>query len=98
MRTTVTLDDDLAIRLERLSQEQGRSFKSVINEAVRSGLEVMQRVPAQRGSVEGGESQAYTLVFDLGAPLYGEILPSRILADLDETEDISGIGGADVPD
>jgi Ribbon-helix-helix protein, copG family len=51
VRTTVTLDDDLAVRLERLSQEQGRSFKSVINEAIRAGLEALQ-VPRQRPASE----------------------------------------------
>jgi metal-responsive CopG/Arc/MetJ family transcriptional regulator len=63
MRTTVTLDDDLAIRLERLSQEQGRSFKSVINEALRAGLEALQRIPEQR---EHGEQISYTTPVDLG--------------------------------
>jgi hypothetical protein len=48
VRTTVTLDDDIAIRLERLSQEQGRSFKAVINEVLRMGLDSLQRVPHQR--------------------------------------------------
>ncbi|HEY3259357.1 MAG TPA: ribbon-helix-helix protein, CopG family [Pseudonocardiaceae bacterium] len=63
MRTTVTLDDDLAIRLERLSHEQGRSFKSVINEALRAGLEALQRIPEQR---EPGEQISYTTPVDLG--------------------------------
>ena len=66
MRTTVTLDDDLAIRLERLSQEQGRSFKAVINEAVRAGLEALQRIPVQRGS---DEPVSYTEPIDLGRML-----------------------------
>jgi hypothetical protein len=38
MRTTVTLDDDLAIRLERQRAERGASFREVLNEAVRRGL------------------------------------------------------------
>ena len=39
MRTTVTLDDDLSLRLEQLRVETGQSFKEVINEMVRIGLE-----------------------------------------------------------
>ena len=39
MRTTVTLDPDVAARLRRLAQERGASFKSTINETLRAGLE-----------------------------------------------------------
>jgi hypothetical protein len=38
MRTTITLDDDLAIRLERHRNQHGESFKQALNEAVRAGL------------------------------------------------------------
>ena len=38
MRTTVTLDDDLAIRLERHRAQHGESFKQALNEVVRAGL------------------------------------------------------------
>ena len=39
MRTTVTLDDDVAARLERIQRERGRSFKEVVNTTLRAGLE-----------------------------------------------------------
>lgn len=38
MRTTLTLDDDLAARLKQLTRETGRSFKEVTNEVLRRGL------------------------------------------------------------
>ncbi len=38
MRTTLTLDDDLAARLKQLARESGRSFKEVTNEVLRRGL------------------------------------------------------------
>ena len=38
MRTTVSLDDDLAIRLEQLRAERGTSFKDALNDVVRRGL------------------------------------------------------------
>ncbi|GMU43832.1 MAG: ribbon-helix-helix protein, CopG family [Xanthomonadales bacterium] len=38
MRTTLTLDDDLAARLEELSQRRGVSFKQVVNDTIRKGL------------------------------------------------------------
>ncbi len=39
MRTTVTLDPDVAVRLLRLSSERGSSFKATINEVLRAGLD-----------------------------------------------------------
>ena len=34
MRTTLTIDDDLAKALKRRAQETGRSFKALVNEAL----------------------------------------------------------------
>jgi hypothetical protein len=39
VRTTVTLDDDLAKALKRRAHERDVPFKRVLNEAVRAGLE-----------------------------------------------------------
>jgi len=39
MRTTVTLDDDLAAQLKDRAHARGVPFKTAINEAIRSGLE-----------------------------------------------------------
>jgi len=38
MRTTLTLDDDLAEALNRTARHSGRSFKDVVNAAIRRGL------------------------------------------------------------
>jgi hypothetical protein len=38
MRTTVTIDDDIAIRLETLRRERGLTFKEALNQALRAGL------------------------------------------------------------
>jgi hypothetical protein len=38
MRTTVTLDDDLAAQLQDLSARLRKPFKEVINDAIRKGL------------------------------------------------------------
>ena len=38
MRTTLTLDDDIAQRLQAESRRTGRSFKDVINEYLRVAL------------------------------------------------------------
>ena len=39
MRTTVTLDPDIAARLDELAAERGASFKATINATLRAGLE-----------------------------------------------------------
>ena len=38
MRTTVTLDEDVARHLEQLQRERGISFKEAINATLRQGL------------------------------------------------------------
>ena len=38
MRTTVTLDPDTRLLIERLMRERGLSFKRAVNEAIRAGL------------------------------------------------------------
>ena len=38
MRTTLTIDDDVAIALKALAHSSGRTFKAVVNEVMRKGL------------------------------------------------------------
>lgn len=38
MRTTLTLDADVADRLQRVVRRSGKSLKGVVNEALRTGL------------------------------------------------------------
>jgi len=38
MRTTLTLDDDVAKALQETARNSGRSFKEVVNETLRHGL------------------------------------------------------------
>jgi hypothetical protein len=46
MRTTLTLDDDVAIRLTRLQQQSGRTFKDLVNTALRTGLDQFEAPPS----------------------------------------------------
>ena len=48
MRTTLTLDDDVAAALERLRKSRDASLKQLINEALRRGLEEMRSRPKRR--------------------------------------------------
>ena len=47
MRTTLTLDDDLAKELTKLARRLGVSFKEVVNDAIRRGIS-MGNVPTRR--------------------------------------------------
>ena len=48
MRTTLTLDDDVAASLERLRKTRKTGLKALVNEALREGLRQMQARPARR--------------------------------------------------
>lgn len=50
MRTTLTLDDDVAATLERLRRTREASLKELINEALRRGLQEMSARPKRRGT------------------------------------------------
>ena len=45
MRTTLTIDDDVAAALEQLRKTRKLSFKALVNEALRQGLKEMSRPP-----------------------------------------------------
>ena len=47
MRTTVTLDPDVAALAERMQRVRGQSFEAIVNEALRSGLRAMA-APAEQ--------------------------------------------------
>ena len=48
MRTTLTLDPDVAALAARMQRVRGQSFKAIINEALRSGLRAMAAPSGQR--------------------------------------------------
>jgi hypothetical protein len=60
MRTTVTLDQDVAAALREVARERGVSFKMALNESVRAGLggsarsARRYRMPTRRMGVRGG--------------------------------------------
>jgi hypothetical protein len=47
MRTTLTLDDDVAAKLKAEAQRAGRPFREIVNDTLRRGLE-SRHVTAQR--------------------------------------------------
>lgn len=63
MRTTLTLDDDVAARLQAESRRTGKPFKTVVNEHLRTAL-------AQRRTLKA--TQPFRVAAeDLGGPLPG---------------------------
>lgn len=48
MRTTLSLDEDVAVLIERARAERGLSLKDLVNEALRRGLRLMD-APEPRG-------------------------------------------------
>jgi metal-responsive CopG/Arc/MetJ family transcriptional regulator len=67
MRTTVSLDDDLAIRLEQLRAERGTSFKDALNDVIRRGLSTLsERQQAGRRLVEDIDSVSNALAIAEG--------------------------------
>lgn len=66
MRTTITLDDDVATVVERLRRERNLPLKAVVNEALREGLRQMEAPPTPR-------TPFVTRVADLGACRLGNV-------------------------
>ncbi len=52
MRTTLTLDEDVAADLKRLARKTGKSFKELVNEALRAGLRARAAPPVRRCRLE----------------------------------------------
>ena len=43
MRTTITLEDDVKARLERVMEKRRQTFKAVVNDALRAGLDELDK-------------------------------------------------------
>lgn len=65
MRTTLTLDDDVAAMLVKVQKKTKSSFKAVVNDALRQGLHQMQSTPLQQ--------RFETKSWDLGPCLVGNL-------------------------
>jgi len=76
MRTTLTLDDDVTVQLERLRRARDASLKDIVNEALRRGLRDMSAPPKKRKAFR-------TRAFYLGKPLINIDNVSEALAHLE---------------
>ena len=66
MRTTLSLDDDVAAQLERVRRARGGSLKETVNAALREGLQRLEQ-PRPR------KPRSYTRVVYLGKPRIGSL-------------------------
>ena len=66
MRTTLTLDRDVAARLQQVARRRRQSFKSIVNDALRAGLASLDRPAATRAVFR-------THGFALGPSLVGSL-------------------------
>ena len=82
MRSTLTLDDDIAAELKRLAAASGKPFKRVVNETLQVGL---------RGPKELPHTKPFRLEpVSLGGPCHGIDLAKALrLADNLEDQEIA---------
>jgi hypothetical protein len=83
VRTTVTLDPDVAAKLQQVARERGVSFKAALNDAVRGGLSQSPRagrpyrLPTRPMGVRAGVD------LDRSLRLAGELEDAESLRKLD---------------
>ena len=76
MRTTVTLDPDVASQLRNEVRRRGQPFKQVLNNAIRAGLKASRARP-----------EPYRpLTFDMGVPRVDLTKALALAADLEDEE------------
>jgi len=66
MRTTLTLDDDVAVGIDKIRKASGESLRAVVNDALRAGLRQMEQPPPGRKVVR-------TRPMNLGRTLVGSL-------------------------
>ncbi len=75
MRTTITLEADVAALVQRRMRERGIGFKEAVNDALRTTL-----------SADTRGSYAHTPTFDLGEPAIPLEKALRLAAELEDEE------------
>ena len=65
MRTTLTLESDVAARLEQVARKRRQPLKVIVNEALRAGLAELDRARTPKTFRTTG--------FDLGSSLVGSL-------------------------
>jgi hypothetical protein len=81
MRTTLTLDDDIAVQLARIREERKMSLRSAVNTAMRTGLtQLLAPAPARK-------TVRKTPVFHATRALIGDLTSTADMLAVAEGED-----------
>jgi hypothetical protein len=80
VRTTITLDPDARLLIERAMQERGLTFKEAVNEAIRAGLSPRSsgESPITRARSLGPARVDLTKALSLAADLEDDALARRL--------------------
>jgi hypothetical protein len=81
MRTTLTLDDDIAVQLAQIREERKMSLRDAVNAAMRMGLTQMMN-PAQTR-----KKTCHTPVFHAKRSLIGDLTSTTEMLAVAEGED-----------
>ena len=81
MRTTLTLDDDIAVQLDRLREERKMGLRAAVNEAMRLGL--TQILAPERAR----KKACKTPVFHASRSLLGDMASTADMLAVAEGED-----------
>jgi hypothetical protein len=79
MRTTLTIDPDVAAELDRLHGKGGMNLRQLVNHALRLGLQEISSSPTSREPFK-------TRSFDLGKPLIDNIDCAGEMLAMDDEE------------
>ena len=83
MRTTLTLEKDVAARLQQVARRRRQPLKAIVNEALRAGLSALDRPTSARRLFR-------TTGFDLGPSLVGSLDDvAGVLARIEATTAVS---------
>lgn len=80
MRTTVTLDSDVELKLQRLMRERRITFKEAVNSTLRAGLGIGDDGPG-RAKAKGDYSFP---TYSMGEPLMDLTHANRIAEELED--------------
>ena len=83
MRTTLTLEDDVALRLERLASRARISWKEAVNRTLRAGLDAAPPEP--------GRQPYRTVAVRTGAPRVDLTRAGELAAMEDEREWVNAV-------
>ena len=84
MRTTLTIDSDVAHMVKEAMRRDGVTMKELVNRSLRAMLNGLAPAPKRK---------PYVLKTSAMGMIHPDRLPTHVLAELDEEEDIRRYGG-----